>query len=124
MQIEIALSSTESEHTSLSYTLREAIPLIYIIREINYYSFNFNNSSPKVLCKVFEDNSGILEISMVYKYWLHTKYLNVKLHYFRDYVERGNIIIEKIVTTEKRADFLTKPEIELVLVKLRCLVMG
>ena len=68
LQTEIALSSTESEYTSLFYTLREAIPLICMICKMNNYSFNINNSSPKFLCQVFEDNSGTLEIAMVDKY--------------------------------------------------------
>ena len=68
LQIEIALSSTESEYTGLSYALREAIPLMHIIYEINDHSFNINNSSLKVSYKVFEDNNSILEIAIVYKY--------------------------------------------------------
>ena len=44
---------------------------------------------PSVKCKVYEDNSGALETTREYKYRLKTKLLNVKLHKFRDYVDRG-----------------------------------
>ena len=35
MQTDIALSITESEYTGLSYDLREAIPMIELLKEMN-----------------------------------------------------------------------------------------
>ena len=59
-----------------------------------------------------------------HKYRPRTKHLNVRYHHFRDYVERGEISIHKIDTTEQLADYLTKPVNKESLKYLRQKVMG
>lgn len=44
LQTEIALSSTESEYTGLSYALREAIPILEILKEMNKKGFKVKAS--------------------------------------------------------------------------------
>ena len=44
-----------------------------------------------------------------YKYFPRTKFLNVKLHHFRDYVDRGEITIHNIRTEYQPEGYLTKP---------------
>ena len=124
LQTEIALSSTESEYTGLSYALREVIPLMEMLKEMKQYGFNIKSTKPKVHCKVFEDNSGAIEIASVHKYRPRTKHLNIKLHHFRDYVARGEITIHKIESENQLADYLTKPLNEERLTALRRIVMG
>lgn len=75
-------------------------------------------------CRVFEDNSGALEMAKTHKYRPRTKHLNIRLHHFRDYVERGEISIHPIGTHDQPADFLTKALNEDTLIKNRTLVMG
>ena len=58
---------------------------------------------------MYEDNSGALEMAKEYKYRPRTKFLNIKLHHFIYYVERGEITIHKVSTHDQRADYLTKP---------------
>ena len=48
MQTEIALSSTESEYTGLSYALREAIPMIEPLKEMKRNGFKVDLANPKV----------------------------------------------------------------------------
>ena len=98
LQTEISLSSTESEYTVLSYTLREAIPIMRILNEFKDHGFITQAPKAKMNCKVYEDNSGALEMAREYKYHPRTKFLNIKLHHFRDYVERGEIYIHKVST--------------------------
>ena len=125
LQTEIALSSTESEYTGLSYALRDAIPVMNLFKEMIQIGMPIKSSQAKVHCKVFEDNSGALEIARVAKYRPRTKHLNCRLHHFRSYVdETKEISIHKIDTTMQLADFLTKPLNEELLVKFRKLVMG
>ena len=124
LQNEITLSSTESEYTGLSYALREVIPLMNILNEMKAYGFKVATKTPKILCKVFEDNSGALEIATTHKFRPRTKHLNVKLHHFRDYVTRGEIKVMPIGTESQCADYLTKPVNETILKKLRKLIMG
>jgi hypothetical protein len=78
MQTEIALSSTKSEYTGMSYGLREAIPIIEILKEMKDMQFPVLNEIPKIYCKIFEYNSGALEMVTTFKYRPRTKLLNVK----------------------------------------------
>ena len=124
LQTEIAPSSTESEYTGLSYALREAIPIMEILKEMKTRNFPIETTQSKVHCRVFEDNSGAIEIAKVKKFRPRTKHLNVKLHHFRDYVDRKEISIEHIGTNAQPADFLTKPLNKELLEQHQYTVMG
>ena len=124
LQGEIYLSSTESEYTGLSYALREAIPLMEMLKEMKELGFSVRTSQAKVHCRVFEDNSGALEMAKIHKYRPRTKHICVKLHHFRDYVVRGECTIHPIDTTKQPADFLTKPLSQEMHEKHRKIVMG
>ena len=86
--------------------------------------FPISGSTPKVQCKVFEDNSGAIEIAMHHKYRPRTKHLNNKLHHFRDYIMRKEIEILPIKSEDQSADYLTKPVSNNILRKLRLKTMG
>jgi hypothetical protein len=124
LQTEIAMSSTESEYIGISYALREVIPIMELLKEMKQLKFPIKQTKPQIHCKVFEDNSGALEMAKTHKYRPRTKHLNVKLHHFRDYVTRGEISIHKIDTKEQLADYLTKPVNLDILEHLRPKVMG
>lgn len=124
LQTEIALSTTESEYTGLSYALREAIPIMELLKEMKNQGFKVLDHRPKVHCKVFEDNSGALEIATVHKWRPRTKHLATKLHHFRGYVNSGDITIHKIDTANQPADILTKPLNRELLEKHRKTIMG
>jgi hypothetical protein len=124
LQTEIALSSTESEYTGLSYALRAVIPLMRLLEEMKGLGFPISKTTSDIHCKVFEDNSGALEMARVHKFRPRTKHINVKLHHFRSYVEKGKISIHAISSEEQLADYLTKPLPEDKLVKLRKQVLG
>ena len=59
-----------------------------------------------------------------HKYRPRTKHLNVKLHHFRVYVSRGEIVIKPINTKEQPADLLTKSLNEELTAKHRLKMMG
>ena len=124
LQTEIALSTTESEYIGISYALRDAIPIMHLLKEMRSKGFPVFKTKPKLHCKVFEDNSGALEMAKTHKYRPRTKHLNIKLHHFRDYVTRGEISIHKVDTTEQIADILTKPVSREILEYLRPKAMG
>ena len=124
LQTEVALSTTESEYTGLSYALRDAIPVMELLKEMKQQGYPITTSQARVHCRVFEDNSGALEMAKIHKYRPRTKHLNVKLHHFRDYVERQEVSINPIGTAEQPADFLTKALNEDVLRKHRMTVLG
>ena len=118
------MSSTESEYTGLSYALREAIPIMHMLNEIQHHGFDINSSTPIIRYKVFEDNSSALEMATIHKFQPRTKHINVKLHHFRDYVSRGEVIIKPISTIQQLVDYLTKPLTIESLLPLRKSVMG
>ena len=124
LQTEIALSSTESEYTGLSYALREAIPLMELLKEMKSHGIQVLDHRPKVHCRVFEDNSGALEIASVHKWRPRTKHIATKLHHFRSYVARKEISIHPIDTKEQPADILTKPLAVELFIKFRKMIIG
>ena len=105
----ITLSSTEAEYVGLSESLREAIPLINLVKELKQRGFSMPKSQTKVLCKLFEDNSGAIEIAKEEKYRPQTKHINVKYHHFRSLVQEGVISILPIKSEDNPADILTHP---------------
>ena len=68
-----------------------------------------STNAAKVRCRVFEDNTGALEIAREEKYRPRTKHLNIRLHHFRSYVDSGDVTIHKIDMYDQLADLLTKP---------------
>ena len=124
LQQEIALSSTKSEFIGLSYALREALPIIELLREAQKHGFDVYKGKAKVHCKVFEDNSGAVEIAKFPKNRPRTKHINNRLFHFYHHVEQGDVSIHHIKTEEQPADFLTKPLPEANFVRHRKTVMG
>ena len=68
LQTEIALSSTESEYTGLSYALHETIPMMELLKEMKSIGLPVTPANADVHCRVFEDNSGAIEMAQVHKY--------------------------------------------------------
>ena len=67
LQTEVSLSSTESEYIGMSYALREVIPIMELLKEMRRMKFPISQVTPKLHCKVFEDNSGALEMAKNHK---------------------------------------------------------
>lgn len=124
IQQEIALSSTEAEFIGLSYALRTTIPIMELLKEFQANGHKIQSVYPKVHCKVFEDNSGAIEIATVPKMRPRTKHINIKYHHFRSYVENGEITIQAITTDLQPADMLTKPLNIATLSRHRKTIMG
>ena len=109
LQTKIALSSCESEHTGLSCSLRDATPIMNMLKEMKERGFPVPAAKAAAHCKVFEDNSGALEIAKVHKFRPRTKHLNVKLHHFRSCVDTDQMTMQEVSAHNQRADYLTKP---------------
>ena len=83
-----------------------------------------NNKNLIIKHKVFEDNTGVIEMSNVHKFQLITKNLNIKLHHLKDYIAWGEIEIVSVDTQEWLADYLIKLLAEVRLILLNKVVMG
>jgi hypothetical protein len=108
LQTEFALSTTEAEYLALSTALRNTIPIMRMVKEFKEHLGLPMQTIPKVICKVFEDNSGAIELAKVPKMRPRTKHINAKYHHFRKYVAKGMIVVEYISTQFQLADIFTK----------------
>jgi hypothetical protein len=82
MATKIVLSSTESKYTGASAALREAIPVMELVKEMREMKVPIHDCTVRVHCRLYEDNSGALETLRHKKYRPRTKHLLVKLHHF------------------------------------------
>ncbi len=124
LQMEIALSSTESKFIGLSTALHATIPIMESVKELKGQGFDMVSTQLTVHCCVFEDNSSALEIAKVPKMHPCTKHINVKFHHFWDYVECGEIMLHAINTYDQPADMLTKPLAAPMLAQHHATIMG
>jgi hypothetical protein len=62
MVTNIALSSTESKYAGASAALREAILVMELLKEMREMKVPIQDCTARVHCKLYEDNSGALEI--------------------------------------------------------------
>ena len=108
LQTQVALSTTQAEYVALSTSLRDAIPIMNLLNELKKQKFITNASSAKIYCKVFEDNSGALEMARVPKMRPRTKHLNVIYHWFTSFVKDGSVKLFPIESTNQKADGYTK----------------
>ena len=124
MQTEIALSSTEAENIALSQSMREVLPIMWLLEEAQEKGIKVNAKPCKVHCKVFEDSEGAIEMAKVPKMRPRTKHLNIKYHHFREEVKKGTVSIYHVTTGEQMADMLTKPLDETLFDRHRKKMMG
>ncbi len=73
---------------------------------------------------MFEDNQGAVEMANVPKMRPRTKHLNIKYHFFRQFVEDGSLQVEHIPGEDQMADVLTKPLEEASFQKHRRAIAG
>jgi hypothetical protein len=109
LQTEIALSSTEAEYIALSTAVREVIPLLELAKEAAAQKILEAATKPVFKCTIFEDNKSTVEMANVPKMRPRTKHLNIKYHFFRQYVEDGTLSILHIPGEHQMADIFTKP---------------
>jgi hypothetical protein len=82
----------------MSQALREVIPVMNLLQDTREQNFKFVCIEHYVYCKVFEDNTGALEIARLSKLHPRTKHINVCYHHFHKHVQMGLIKIFPINT--------------------------
>lgn len=120
MQTEITLSTTEAEYVALSQSMRDVIPFMQIIDEVNSL-YSTDDDKAQILCNLFEDNNGAIELAKAPKYRPRTKHIALKYsyHHFREHVKNGSVTINAIDTHDQIADIFTKALDEQTFVYLR-----
>ena len=123
LQSEIALSTTEAEYIALSQSLRDVLPLVGLLRELQR-SIPFDPATPVVHCKIHEDNQGCIDLVKAPRMRPRTKHIALKYHHFRKHVKDGTISITYLETARQVADIFTKPLGDSQFAVLRQLLMG
>jgi len=96
----VALSSCEAEYIASANAACQGIWLSRLLGEL------LDVQAPKV--KLLVDNKSAIALSKNPVHHERIKHIDTRYHYVRECVERGQIDIEHVSTTEQLADILTK----------------
>ena len=96
----MALSTTEAEYIALSTATQEAVWIRSLLRE-----WGFKMLMPTT---IWSDNNGAIQLTYNPVHHKRTKHIEIKFHFIRDKVKSGDVVIDKVHTTEMLADVLTK----------------
>ena len=88
VQSEIDLSTTETDYIALRQSMREVIPFMNLLQEVNKI-FNLNLlDEPKFHCKVFKNNNSCIVIATSNRFSPRTKHIAIKYQHFQYYVKK------------------------------------
>ena len=96
----VALSSTEAEYMALSDMTREVMHLIHMIGEFA--------TVPRPIT-VFCDNKGAIFLGDKAINNKRSKHIDIRFHFVRDHIQKGDIVTEYVGTKDNYSDVLTKP---------------
>lgn len=97
----VALSSTESEYITLTHASRELIWLRNLWAELTA-------EQPKEPTVLHDDNQGAIALTRTGAYHARTKHIDIRYHFIRDVVARGDAKIKYCPTEDMVADIFTK----------------
>ncbi|GJT56608.1 hypothetical protein Tco_0991662 [Tanacetum coccineum] len=98
-QTAIAISITEAEYISAGKACQQAL---WMKKDLIDYVLV---SDTPIMC----DNKGAIDLSKNPVQHSRTKHIEIRHHFLRDNVQKGNISIEKVSSEDNIADILTKP---------------
>ena len=99
-QTTLAISTTEAEYVSAGKACQQAL---WMKQALVDYGIQLNDIT--ILC----DNKGAIDLSKNPVQHARTKHIEIRHHFLRDNVQKGNISIEKVSSEDNIADILTKP---------------
>ncbi|GJS45471.1 hypothetical protein Tco_0595592 [Tanacetum coccineum] len=95
-----AISTTEAEYVSAGKACQQAL---WIKQALIDYDIRLDNIP--IMC----DNKGAIDLSKNPVQHSRTKHIEIRHHFLRDNVQKGNISLEKVSSKDNIADILTKP---------------
>jgi len=99
LQKVVALSRTEAEYIALTEVVKEALWLRGIARELK-----LQDHAITVHC----DNQSAIHLSKNQVYHERTKHVDVKLHFVRETIAEGAMLVKKVSTEHNPYDMITK----------------
>ncbi|GJS75224.1 retrovirus-related pol polyprotein from transposon TNT 1-94 [Tanacetum coccineum] len=99
-QTALAISTTEAEYVSAIKACQQAL---WMKQALVDYGIRLDDIP--IMC----DNKGAIDLSKNPIQHSRTKHIEIRHHFLRDNVQKGNISIEKVSSEDNIADILTKP---------------
>ncbi|GKA43274.1 retrovirus-related pol polyprotein from transposon TNT 1-94 [Tanacetum coccineum] len=99
-QTTLAISTTEAEYVSAGKACQQAL---WMKQALIDYGIRLDNIP--IMC----DNKGAIDLSKNPVQHSRTKHIEIRHHFLRDNVQKGNISLEKVSSEDNIADILTKP---------------
>ncbi|GJU50962.1 retrovirus-related pol polyprotein from transposon TNT 1-94 [Tanacetum coccineum] len=99
-QTALAISTTEAEYFSARKACQQAL---WMKQALIDYGICLDNIP--IMC----DNKGVIDLSKNPVQHSRTKHIEIRRHFLRDNVQKGNISIEKVTSEDNIADIFTKP---------------
>ncbi|GJV54893.1 hypothetical protein Tco_1455898 [Tanacetum coccineum] len=99
-QTSLAISTTEAEYVSAKKACQQALSMKQAVVE-----YGIRLDDIPIMC----DNKGAIDLSKNPVQHSRTKHIEIRHHFLRDNVQKGNIFIEKVSSEDNIADILTKP---------------
>jgi len=96
----MSLSTTESEYVATAHSVREALWMK------NFVSQLFDSLTKPV--DIFCDNQSAIALAQDYQYHARMKHIDIRYHFIRWVIERGDIRLIFCPTADMAADILTK----------------
>lgn len=100
LQSVVALSTTEAELIALTEAVKEGIWLKGLLQD-------FGLQQPKV--KIYCNNQSTIFLTKNPQFNSRTKNIVIKYHFIREQIERGEVEVMKVHTTDNATDILMKP---------------
>ncbi|GJY44829.1 hypothetical protein Tco_0433042 [Tanacetum coccineum] len=99
-QTALAISTIEAEYVSAGKACQQAL---WMKQALIDYDIRLDDIS--ILC----DNKGAIYLSKNPVQHSRTKHIEIRHHFLRDNIQKGNISIEKVASEDNIADIFTKP---------------
>ncbi|GJR13778.1 hypothetical protein Tco_0796430 [Tanacetum coccineum] len=99
-QTALAISTTEAEYVSAKKACQQAL---WMKQALVDYDIKLDDIP--ILC----NNKGTIDLSKNPVLHSRTKHIDIRHHFLRDNVQKGNISIKKVSSEDNLADILTKP---------------
>ena len=127
LQTEIALSTMEAEYIALSQAMRDLLPMRAMIQEV-IGSLVPSSVNGNVTClthsTIFEDNDATRILATSPRMTPRSKHIAVKYHFFREKVASGEVQIQRVDSSDQKADIFTKGLVQVKFEALRKSLMG
>jgi hypothetical protein len=94
------MSMTEAKYMAATEARKEALWLTLLVKELGIQ---------QVGVPLYCDSQSAIYLAKNQVYHARTKYIDLRFHKIRELVATGELLLEKIHTSENATDMLTKP---------------